>query len=190
MSQLFFKKFKKKVPIDLDDEKVLRKYITTQSLKKGEHFLRSGEITDHISFIEKGSLRAYVLNPKGDENVVLFGIEGWTMGDLNSFIKQEPATYNIDALEDSELVLISKSAHDCLLKEMPKYETYQRILMTDAYMAIQKRTSNGINLPLEKRYQIFVQTYPKIAQRVPQYMVASYMGIAPETLSRIRAKKD
>ena len=111
------------------------------------------------------------------------------MGDLNSFIKQEPANYNINAWEDTDLVLISKGSHDKLLDIMPKYESYIRILMTNAYMAIQKRTANIISLSLDKRYQIFVETYPDIIQRVPQYMIASYMGITPETLSRIRAKK-
>ncbi len=91
MSQLFLKKFSEKVTLDLVDEKILLNHISTKKLQKGEHFLYSGEITDYITFIEKGVLRAYVLNSKGDENVVLFGIEGWTMGDLNSFIKQEPA---------------------------------------------------------------------------------------------------
>lgn len=189
MSQLFIKKFREKVILDLEEEKILLNHLSLKKLKKGEHFLYTGEISDHITFIEKGVLRAYVLNSKGDENVVLFGLEGWTMGDLNSFIKQEPATYNIDALEDTDLVLISKGSHDKLLDIMPKYESYIRILMTNAYMAIQKRTANIISLSLDKRYQIFVETYPDIIQRVPQYMIASYMGITPETLSRIRAKK-
>lgn len=188
-AMLFIKKFREKVILSLEDEAFLVEQISTIKLKKGEHFLRSGEISRNMSFIEKGVLRAYVINPQGNENVVLFGLEGWTMGDLNSFVKQEPASYNVDALEDTELVLISYAAHQKLLNGLPCYETYIRILMTDAYMALQKRVAQAISLSLEERYRIFMESYPNIALRVPQYMIAFYLGISPETLSRIRAKK-
>jgi CRP-like cAMP-binding protein len=100
----------------------------------------------------------------------------------------EPATYNIDALEDSELVLISKSAHDEILKKVPKYESYIRTLLTGAYLAMQKRITSLISLSLEERYINFTSVYPDIVQRVPQHMIASYMGLKPETLSRLRRK--
>ena len=100
----------------------------------------------------------------------------------------EPATYNIDALEDSELVLISKTAHDELLKKLPKYETYIRLQLTGAYFAMQKRLTSILSLSLEERYTNLTAIYPDIIQRVPQHMIASYMGLTPETLSRVRKK--
>ena len=157
-------------------------------LRKRQYWLQEGDVCKSICVVEKGALRAYVLNEAGDESITAFALEGWTMGDLYSFIKQEPATLNIEALEDCELVLISKNAHDELLQKLPKYETYFRILMTDAYIALQRRTNNMISLPLEERYTALTEAYPNLVQRVPQHMIASYMGLSPETLSRIRSR--
>ena len=100
----------------------------------------------------------------------------------------EPATYNIDALEDSELVLIGNAAHEELLKKLPKYETWIRVQITGAYIAMQRRLTSIISLSLEERYASFTSLYPDIVRRVPQHMIASYMGLTPETLSRVRKK--
>jgi len=133
-------------------------------------------------------LKSFLVDESGTDRITAFALEGWTIADLSSFIKQEPATLNIDALEDCELVLISKSAHEELLARVPKYETYTRILMTDAYMALQKRTTSMVSLSLEERYKTLSEMYPSIVQRVPQHMIASYMGMSPETLSRVRSR--
>jgi len=100
----------------------------------------------------------------------------------------EPATYNIDALEDSEVVLITKAAQEELFIKVPKYESYSRMQITGAYLAMQKRVSSLISLSLEERYLYFINLYPTIVQRVPQHMIASYLGLTPETVSRIRKK--
>ncbi len=150
--------------------------------------MQEGEVCKSICVVEKGALRAYVLNEQGDENITAFALEGWTMGDLNSFIKEEPATLNIDALEDCELVLISKDVYKELLESFPKFGTYIRLLMTDAYMSLQRRTTNMISLTLQERYKAFIQMYPNILQRVPQHMIASHMEFSPATLSRVRSK--
>ena len=188
MYEVFFQKFNEKVSLTQEEEAFVRTYLTPKKLRKKQYLLQEGDICKHLCVVEKGALRAYVLNEKGDEHITAFALEGWTMGDLSSFIKEEPATLNIDALEDCELVLISKAAHDELLQKMPKYETYIRKLMTDAYMALQKRTANMISLNLEERYNALMQMYPNIVQRVPQHMIASFMGLSPETLSRVRSR--
>jgi CRP-like cAMP-binding protein len=110
------------------------------------------------------------------------------ISDLYSFLTAEPATYNIDALEDADLVLISKTAHEELLKTFPKYETWIRIQITGAYIAMQRRLTSIISLSLEERFAYFTSLYPDIIQRVPQHMIAAYMGLTPETLSRVRKK--
>jgi len=188
MYEQFFRKFDEKVPLTAEEQDFVKQYLTPKKLRKKQYLLQVGDICKHLCVVEKGALKAYVLDEAGQEHITAFALEGWTMGDLSSFIRQEPATLNIDALEDCELVLISKPAHDELLRKMPKYETYIRILMTDAYMALQKRTANMISLPLNDRYNALTQMYPNIVQRVPQHMIASFMGLSPETLSRVRSR--
>ena len=142
----------------------------------------------YSAFVVKGALRAYLLDEKGDEHITAFALEGWAISDIPSFMKQEAASLNIEALEDCELVLTSKQAHDELLLKLPKYETYLRIMLTNAYMALQKRMTDMISLPLEERYKAFTQMHQHLFQRVPQHMIASFMGLSPETLSRVRSR--
>jgi CRP-like cAMP-binding protein len=115
-------------------------------------------------------------------------LEGWLISDLYSFLTSEPASYTIDAIENCELVLISKTAHEELLRTLPKYEKWIRLQITGAYIALQRRLTSIISLSLEERYEGFTSIYPHIVQRVPQHMIASYMGLTPETLSRVRKK--
>ena len=188
MYELFFHKFNEKVNLSEEEEEVIKQYFTPKKLRKKQYLLQEGDVCKHIAFIEKGALKAYVVDDAGAESIIQFALEGWVISDLYSFLTGEPATYNIDALENAELVLISKSAHEELLKKIPKYETYIRLQITGAYIALQKRLTSIISLPLEERYKNFLALYPNIAQRVPQHMIASYMGLTPETLSRVRSR--
>jgi CRP-like cAMP-binding protein len=188
MYEEFFRKFNEKVTLTEEEEEFMKQYLTPKKLRRKQYLLQEGDVCKNLCVVEKGALRAYVLDETGDEHITAFALEGWTMGDLASFVKQEPATLNIDALEDCELVLISKPVHDELLRKMPKYETYIRILITDAYMALQRRITNMISLSLEERYKAVTQIYPNLLQRVPQHMIASFMGLSPETLSRVRSR--
>lgn len=188
MYEIFFQKFNEKVPLTLEEEAFVKQYLTPKKLRKKQYLLQEGDVCKHICLVEKGALKAYLVDEAGNEHITAFALEGWTIADLSSFFKQEPATLNIDALEDCELVLISKAAHDELLQKMPKYETYMRILITDAYMALQQRTTNVLHLSVEERYKAFIQMCQSIFQRVPQHMIASFMGLSPETLSRVRSR--
>ena len=188
MYELFFHKFNEKVNLSKEEEEVIKQHLTPKKLRKKQYLLQEGDVCKHIAFVEKGALKAYVVDDAGAESIIQFALEGWVISDLYSFLTGEPATYNIDALENAELVLISKSAHEELLKKIPKYETYIRLQITGAYIALQKRLTSIISLPLEERYKNFLAIYPNIAQRVPQHMIASYMGLTPETLSRVRSR--
>jgi CRP-like cAMP-binding protein len=188
MYELFFQEFNKKVPLTPEEEEHIKDYLTPKKLRKKQYLLQEEDVCKVIAFVEKGVLRSYSVDENGKEYIIQFALEGWTIADLYSFLTGEPATYNIDALEDAELVLISKSAHEELLQKVPKYETYTRLNITGAYIAMQKRLTSIISSPLEERYASFTALYPHIVQRVPQHMIASYMGLQPETLSRIRRK--
>lgn len=188
MYELFFQKFNEKVAVTEEEKDILKAYLTPKKLRKKQYLLQEGDVCKLIAFVEKGTLRAYSVDEEGSEHIIQFALEGWTIADLYSFITGEAATYTIQALEDSELVLISKPAHEELLRILPKYETYTRLNITGAYLAMQKRLTSTISLSLEERYANFIALYPHIVQRVPQHMIASYMGLTPETLSRVRKK--
>ena len=150
--------------------------------------MQEGDECKNIAFVEKGALREYSVDDKGNEHILQFALEGWVISDLYSFMTGEPATYNIDALEDCELVLITQQAQEEIMKRVPKYETFNRMQITGAYLAMQKRITAMISHSLEDRYLEFTRIYPDIVQRVPQHMIASYLGLTPETLSRVRRK--
>jgi CRP-like cAMP-binding protein len=188
MHEVFFSHFQSKVALSEEDKQAISKYLRPKKLRKKQYLLQEGDVCRFIAFVEKGSMRGYSVDEDGSEHIIQFALEGWTISDLYSFLTGEPATYNIDALEDSELVLIDKASHEEMLKTIPAYETHMRIQITGAYIAMQKRLTSIISLPVEERYANLLKTYPSIAQRVPQHMIASYMGLQPETLSRIRKK--
>jgi CRP-like cAMP-binding protein len=188
MYQLFFKKLNESVTLTDEETAIITSYLTPKKLRKKQYLLQEGDACKVIAFVEKGVLRSYSIDEKGTEHILQFALEGWTISDLYSFLTGEAATYTIDALEDSELVLINKQAHEELLEKLPKYERYMRLQITNAYIAMQRRLTSIISQPLDERYKTLNAVYPHIVQRVPQHMIASYMGLTPETLSRVRRK--
>lgn len=189
MYELFFRSFtEKQIMLDPEELELIKNYLTPKKLRRKQYLLQEGDVCKTIAFVEKGSLRAYSIHASGAEHIIQFAIEGWTISDLFSFLTGEPAIYNIDAIEDAELVLISKTAHEEMLQKLHKYETYTRLQITGAYLAMQKRLNSINTSSLEERYLDFITLYPNIVQRVPQHMIASYLGLQPETLSRIRRK--
>ena len=127
MYELFFQTLKSKVAFSDEELAIIKNHLTPKKLRKKQYLLQEGDVCRFIAFVEKGSLRSYSIDEKGVDRVIQFALEGWTISDLYSFLTMEPATYNIDALEDSELVLMNKNAHEELLKTLPKYETWIRI---------------------------------------------------------------
>ncbi|HRP31112.1 MAG TPA: Crp/Fnr family transcriptional regulator [Agriterribacter sp.] len=177
-----------KVKLTRDQQQMIRQYLVPKKIRKNQYLLQEGDVAKYAAFVEKGALRAYSVDEKGTEHIIQFAFEGWTISDMYSYMTGEPATYNIDALEDSELVLLDKSAQEEILQRVPEYEEYIRLQLTGAFMSMQKRITSMLSLTLEERYIQLTQLYPSLVQRVPQRMIASYMGLTPETLSRVRRK--
>ncbi|RYZ24641.1 MAG: Crp/Fnr family transcriptional regulator [Chitinophagaceae bacterium] len=188
MYELFFRKLNEAVSLTEEEEATIKTYLTPKKLRKKQYLLQEGDVCKFIAFVEKGVLRSYTVAEKGTEHIIQFALEGWMISDLYSFLTGELSPYNIEALEDAELVLINAAAHEKLLKRVPKYETYTRLQLTGAYIAMQRRLTSIISLSLEERYTYLNSIYPDIVQRVPQHMIASYMGLTPETLSRVRKR--
>lgn len=189
MHELFIKSFNKKVPLTTAEEEIIWKHLTSKTLLKNQYLLQEGADCNFFAFVNSGALRQFSVDEAGNSHIFQFAMEGWTIGDVFSFLTGEPSTYNNDALENTGLTIIEKQAHEALLKLLPKYETYTRLQLTGAYISMQRRLNSSISYSPEKRYNDFIAHYPGIAHRVPQHMIASFLGLQPETLSRIRKKQ-
>lgn len=188
MYDRYFEHFNKIVTLSEAEQEFITNYLTVKKLRKRQYLLQEGDVCKAVAFVEKGSLRLYYVNEDGSECVVAFALEGAFITDLYSFYTNEPSIYSIDAIEDSELVLITKSASEELRKLSPKYQEFIFHETSAAYIELQKRITSTISLSLEERYKELTTLYPDIIQRVPQHMIASYMGLTAETLSRVRKR--
>ena len=157
-----------------------------KKLRKKQYLLQEGDVCKYVSFIEKGMLRTYTVDEKGNEHILSFSMEGWWTADLYSFFTSEPSLYNIEALQNCELLLLPKSSWDILLEKIPALERYFRIIIQNNLMAMQRRLLGSMSETAQEKYTKLVATFPDCIHRVPQHMIASYLGISRETLSRIR----
>jgi len=188
MYDRYFESFNNTQPLSQEERNLIEGYLTTKKIRKRQYLLQEGDVCKVVAFVEKGAMRFYRVNEDGSEHIVLFALDGSFITDLYSFLTNEPSTYNIDAIEDSEVVLITKSASDELRKLSPKYQEFIFQATSEAYIQLERRISSSISLSLEERYKELTSSYPDIVLRVPQHMIASYMGLTPETLSRVRKR--
>jgi CRP-like cAMP-binding protein len=186
MHDFFLKSISKHIQLNEQEIAFLNTVLKHRKLRKRQYLLQAGDICKADTFILKGCLRSYTVDDKGHEHIAMFGVEGWWISDFYSFLTGAPATQHIDALEDSEVLYIEKSDLERLYTDVPKFERLFRILLQNAFIANQQRILAGISQTAEERYLAFIQKYPNLEQRIPQHQIASYLGIAPETISRIR----
>ena len=176
----------KRVHISDEEFEVVSKFFIPKKLRKKQFLLHEGEVCKNIGFVNSGCLREYTIDNKGSEHIIQFAIEDWWISDPNSFLSGLPSTYNIDALEDSKVLLLEKSAREKLLDSCPNMERFFRILIETNFVATQRRITDSLSTSAEERYVKFIKTYPKLIEQVPQNHIASYLGITPQSLSRIR----
>lgn len=186
MYSILKKHILKKVQLTEKEFNDVTNFFIPKKIRKRQFFLQEGDVCKYLGFVSKGCLRSYSVNDKGEEHIIQFAVEDWWISDLKSFSTNQPATYNIDALEDSELLLIDKSSYEKLCLAVPKLEHYYRVLLENSNSAAMTRISDLISIPAEERYLKFLELYPTIVQRVSQNQIASYLGITPQSLSRIR----
>lgn len=186
MYEQLAKSIGEKVSLTTEEFELCKTFFIPKKIRKKQTLLLEGEICTYNAFIEKGVLRSYSIDDKGNEHIVQFGFEGWWITDLSSYLTGVNSTYTIEAIEDSELLLLTTSAREDLMVQLPAFERYQRLLLQNAYIALQARVDSALNLTAEEKYVRLTISYPNIIARVPQHMVASYLGLTPETLSRVR----
>jgi len=186
MYDLILKNISRFITLTPDEEQYFISLLKTKEIRKKEYLLQEGDVSRHQYFVNKGCLRTYTIDEKGLEHIIQFAIEDWWTGDMYSFLTQTPARFTIDALENSELLCLEKNALEELYTRIPKFERFFRHLLQNAFVALQERIVGSLSQPADERYCTFITKYPDMEKRLPLKQIASYLGITPESLSRIR----
>ena len=185
---LLIESIEKHIALSEHDKTLIVSHLRERKVKKGQFLVHAGAVSRCTNFVNEGSVRTYFIDMNGQEHIVQFAIEGWWISDLNSFIMQVPATFNVQAIEDSLILELPFESLELLYADVPRLERYFRVITQRAFVAFQQRVVQNISMTAEDRYLAFQQTYPKIELRIPQKLVASYLGISPEFLSKIKKR--
>ena len=186
MWELLYSNIRRHVTLEPGDHQIIESVFHHRRYRKKQYILQEGEVCRYESFIIRGCTRTYEVDKHGQEHVLQFGLEDWWVGNLYSFLGQVPSEFNIDCLEDSEVLQISHPDLEKLYSQSPRMERFFRIIIQNAFIALQKRVLTTLSKSAPERYQEFLSKYPQIGQRVPDHQIASYLGITPQSLSRIR----
>lgn len=178
----------KTVELTEAEEKTLLSVVRTRRYLKGQYLMQQGDVCSFSAFILNGCTKTFYLDEQGQQHVVMFSIEDWWTSDLASFITQTPSDFNVQCVENTDVVLFPYETHDKLLEEVPILERFFRKIAERAYVASQKRVVRNLSMSAKERYLYFRKQYPLIEQRVPQYLIASYLGITKEFLSKIKSQ--
>ena len=178
--------FREHITLTNDQAIIINDTFKVKTLKKKEILLFVGDVSSHMRFISEGCLRSYYMDEEAREHIIQFGIENWWINDLYSYLTKSPARQFIQALENSVILQIHRDTLNALFDQVPAIERFFRFKFEKAYVALQDRTINSMSKSAEERYLDFRSKYRDIEQRVPQYMIASYLGITPEFLSALR----
>jgi CRP-like cAMP-binding protein len=189
MFEIFAAYLREKAGLTADELKVVEEApLIQKKLRKRQYLLQEGDICKYNCFIAQGCLRMYRVSADGTEHMLRFGVENWWMADYESYNSGLPAKNNIDAIEDSALILIAKEDFELLFQVIPKLREFRERLDARAYDVSQNRVLSNISETAEERYEHFIKSYPSFYSRVPLHMIASYLGVTRETLSRVRQK--
>ncbi|MGZ3867011.1 MAG: Crp/Fnr family transcriptional regulator [Bacteroidia bacterium] len=184
--ELLFKNLERHVSLSEKDKKLLSETFHVKKYKRKQFLLESGDPSKYTYFVKEGCLRTYYTDKEGEEHVISFSIEDWWAGDIASFTTGEPSVFSIDTLEDSEVLFADKAGMDKLYREIPQLEKYFRIIFQNALAAQFQRITNTNSFTAEERYIAFQKKYPQFVFRIPQKYLASYLGITPEFLSKLK----
>ncbi len=158
-------------------------------IKQGEFIEKVGKVSTNFVYVNSGCLMTYFTDADGTDHVIQFAMAGWWTGDLHSFTKEEPSIYSTRALADSEVFYLPKDDMETMLEKLPKLERYFRILFQNSIVSHQHRLIQNLSVTADQRYENFSKRYPSLEQYVPLKYIASYLGITPEFLSKIRRKR-
>jgi CRP-like cAMP-binding protein len=178
----------KYISLTPDEEAYFISLVSDKTVKNKQYILKEGDVSRHLTFINKGCCRIFNIDKNGFEHILDFSFQGYWIGDIYSMISEKPGILFIQAMEETEVLKISKIDLDNLYLKIPKFERMFRILAENAYVENQKRVIERMSLSAEARYAIFLQKYSKSKDLLPQKQIALYLGVTPEFFSRMKKK--
>ncbi len=190
MNPNLIKYIKRYVSISETEIDLFQSYLSPRKLNKKDFLLKEGRICKSRYFITKGCIRLFYIDNKGNEQIIHFGIDSWWITDYESLINEKPSKLYIQAIENTEVLELPEETFDELCQKIPQTERLFRKIMEKTYIAIQKRIEYMYSLSGEELFETFITENPEFIQRVPQYMIASYLGMSPEFVSRIKREKN
>ncbi len=188
MNQNLTEYIKRYVAISKKEVDIFQSYLKPKKLEKREFLLKAGQFCKSRYFITKGCVRLFYIDNKGNEQIIHFGIDNWWIADYESIINNKPSKLYIQAIENTEILELPQVSFDELCQNVAQTERLFRKIMEKTYIATQKRIEYIYSLKGEEQFRLFISANPEFAQRVPQYMIASYLGMSPEFVSKIRSK--
>lgn len=188
MIDVFIQYLRQRITLTEPEIDRIRTLSTVKKLRKKQYLLQEGDVWVYNAFVAKGCMRSYAVDEKGLEHVMGFAVENWWIGDRESLLSGLPSRFNIDAIEDSEVVLIKNDHFDLIAQEIPAFREMINAILQKSFVVSQNRIHAAISYSAEEKYLNFIRQFPAFAQRVPQSMIASFLGITPETLSRVRSQ--
>lgn len=186
---LLIESVSKYVTLTANEQQFFLSLMQSKQIKRKSFLLRDGEVCKYSIFVNQGLLRGYTIDSNGFEHILQFAPPGWWIADMYSLITQQPGNLNIEALEDSELLLLSKKHQEELYVEVPRFERFFRIITENSLIVSRKRLMDNLSLTAKERYAEFCKTYPSLIDCLPQKQIAAYIGVTPEFLSKMLKEK-
>lgn len=184
-----FERFDKIIALNNEEKSRFRELVEIVEIEKKTKILTVGQICRYEYFVLSGCIRTFYYDEDFNEHTTMFAPEGWWTGNLKSFVRETPSEHFLESIEKSILIRLNKNSLEELYRLIPKFERYFRILLQNRLLATQDRINNHLSFSANERYKKFLKAYPNLTQRVPLKHIASYLGITPTYLSRLRARR-
>jgi CRP-like cAMP-binding protein len=186
MYDIIFKHIEEKIQLTEAEKELIKSFFKPKKLKKKQFVVVEGHVCTFLTFVSKGLLKSYNVDDKGNEHINQFSSEGWWTSDMSSFFSGGISFYSIDAMEDSEVLLITKEDFENLTIQVPVMDRYFRLLFQNSLITKERRLISSYTHTAEEKYKYILESNPDLIKRIPQNLLASYLGLSPETLSRLK----